>query len=596
MLGMMELSFNPTKVIEIALRQIALTHEAFDEDFEPEVRAADPRFGDFQANGVLGFAKCHGKNPRDLAEQLLNAALKSGHFDPDLIELSLAGPGFINFKCKPRYLWNWMHEFASLRDYQKGAGQLKAGRKIVIDYPSANTAKQAHIGHLRPMVIGETIARLLDFCGADTVRDNHIGDWGTNFGTLIMQIKREGIDLDLLKDDPLAVLDQLYKDGSNLEKEEPQLRDQSRAELLKLQEGDPENTTLWEKIVDISKVAFEKLYDQMGVHIDVSLGESFYRDKVERVYHELTETGIAETSEGALVVWHDEIKKFGRDNERPYPFNIRKKDGASNYASTDLATILYRVEHFNAEEIIYLTDARQQDHFQQLFLTTQKWFQARDYPIPLTRHFWWGTILGKDKKPFKTKSGESIKLQALLDEAKERALAVVTEKNPDLPEAERQEIASTVGIGALKYADLASNRTQDYVFDWDRMLSFEGNTAPYLLYAVARINSIFRKVELDPETAIEGAGPLETEAELALARKLMGLPAALDLTLNDLRPHFLCTYLYELAGSYSSFYNADKVMVDDPAIRARRLLLCARARSTLITGLQLLGIQPLERM
>ena len=334
----------------------------------------------------------------------------------------------------------------------------------------------------------------------------------------------------------------------------------------------------------------------MGVHIDVSLGESFYRDKVERVYRELTEAGIAESSEGALVVWHDEVKKFARDNDRPYPFNIRKSDGASNYASTDLATILYRVEHFKAEEVIYLTDARQQDHFQQLFLTTQKWFNACNYPTPITRHVWWGTILGKDKKPFKTKSGESIKLQTLLDEAFERALAVVTEKNSDLPEAERQTIAYTVGIGALKYADLASNRTQDYVFDWDRMLSFEGNTAPYLLYAVARINSIFRKVGLDPKLPIEGAGPLETDAELTLARKLMGLPSALDLTLNDLRPHFLCTYLYELAGAYSSFYNADKVMVDDPATRARRLLLCARTRSTLMTCLELLGIQPLDRM
>lgn len=596
MLSTMQLSFNPSTVIENVLRQIAANCEAFSDDFEPEIRAADPKFGDFQANGVLGFAKRNRKNPRELAQQLLDAAKESGQFDPALVELSLAGPGFINFKCTPTYLWNWLNQYATSADYQKGAGKLKAGRKVVIDYPSANTAKQAHIGHLRPMVIGEAIARLLDFCGADTVRDNHIGDWGTNFGTLIMQIKREGIDLDQIKEDPLTLLDQLYKDGSQLEKEQPNLRDQSRAELLKLQEGDPENTRLWEKIVDISKDAFEKLYQQMGVHIDISLGESFYRDKVERVYRELTEAGIAESSEGALVVWHDEVKKFARDNDRPYPFNIRKSDGASNYASTDLATILYRVEHFQAEEVIYLTDARQQDHFQQLFLTTQKWFHACNYPKPITRHVWWGTILGKDKKPFKTKSGESIKLQTLLDEACERALAVVTEKNSDLPEAERQAIASTVGIGALKYADLASNRTQDYVFDWDRMLSFEGNTAPYLLYAVARINSIFRKVGLDPESPIEGAGSLETDAELTLARKLMGLPSALDLTLSDLRPHFLCTYLYELAGAYSSFYNANKVMVDDPATRARRLLLCARTRSTLMTGLKLLGIQPLDRM
>jgi arginyl-tRNA synthetase len=592
----MQLSFNPGTVIELALRQIAAQNDAFGEDFEPEVRPADPKFGDFQANGVLGFAKRKGVNPRALAHQLLEAAQESGQFDPAQVELSLAGPGFINFKCTTSYLWNWLNRYAAPSDFQTGAGKLQTGRKVVIDYPSANTAKQAHIGHLRPMVIGEAIARLLDFCGAETLRDNHIGDWGTNFGTLIMQIKREGIDLNQLSTDPLAQLDQLYKDGSALEKDTPEIRDQSRAELLKLQEGDPENTALWERIVEISKTAFETLYQQMGVHIDVTLGESFYRDKVERVYRELTEDGIAEISEGALVVWHDEVKKFARDNERPYPFNIRKKDGASNYASTDLATILYRVEHYQADEVVYLTDARQQDHFQQLFLTTQKWFTARNYPIPGTRHVWWGTILGKDKKPFKTKSGESIKLQALLDEARERAFTVVTEKNPELPESERQTIAESVGIGALKYADLASNRTQDYVFDWDRMLSFEGNTAPYLLYAVARINSIFRKAKLDPEAPIENASPLETHAECTLARKLMNLPGALDLTLNDLRPHFLCTYLYELAGAYSSFYNDDKVMVDEPDVRARRLLLCARTRTVLITGLNLLGIQPLERM
>jgi arginyl-tRNA synthetase len=596
MLEAMELSFNPTLIIEAALRQIATKHDAFGADFEPEVRPADPRFGDFQANGVLGFAKRKGQNPRALAQNLLDAAQASGYFDPNDVVLSLAGPGFINFKCTDTYLWKWLNCYANPEDIQSGAGKLKAGRKVVIDYPSANTAKQAHIGHLRPMVIGEAIARLLDFCGAETVRDNHIGDWGTNFGTLIMQIKRQGLDLKSLDQDPLAQLDQLYKDGSAREKEEPELRDQSRAELLKLQAGDPENTELWESIVEISKSAFEHLYQQMGVCIDVTLGESFYRDKVDRVYQELIDDQIAESSDGALVVWHDEVRKFARDNERPYPFNIRKKDGASNYASTDLATILYRVEHFKAEEVIYLTDARQQDHFQQLFLTTDKWFRARDYSAPLMRHVWWGTILGKDKKPFKTKSGESIKLQSLLDEARERALSVVSKKNPELPEEERLLIATSVGIGALKYADLASNRTQDYVFDWDRMLSFEGNTAPYLLYAVARINSIFRKAGLDPDAPIEGASILETDAEQTLARKFMELPGALQLTLNDLRPHFLCTYLYELAGAYSSFYNSDKVMVEEAAVRARRLLLCARTRTVLVTGLKLLGIQPLERM
>jgi arginyl-tRNA synthetase len=592
----MSVWFNPSHAIDQILRQVAAETEGFNADFEPGVRPADPKFGDYQANGVLGYAKRNRANPRELGQKLIDAAQASGQFDPELVELSLAGPGFINFKLSPKFIWDWQLTFSTKNDYQSGAKELKNGRKIVIDYPSANTAKQAHIGHLRPMVIGQAIARLLDFCGADLVRDNHLGDWGTNFGTLIMKIKRDGLDLSALGDDALITLDQLYKDGSALEAEQPELRDVSRNELVLLQSGDPENTAIWKQIVEISKVAFDKLFAQMGVEVDITLGESFYRDKVKRIYDELTEIGLAEESDGALVVWHDEVKKFARDNERPYPFNIRKSDGASNYASTDLATVLYRVEEFNADEIIYLTDARQQDHFQQLFLTTEKWFKAKGYKLPAMSHVFWGTILGSDKKPFKTKSGESIKLQELLDEARSRAYDVVSEKNPDLPEEERRMIAESVGVGAMKYADLSSNRTQDYVFSWDRLLSFEGNTAPYLLYAVARINSIFRKVGIDPETPIEGASQLKTETEMGLARKLMGFVTALELTLNDLRPHFLCTYLYELTSAYSTFYNADKVMVEDEAVKARRLILCARTRTVLKTGLELLGIKPLERM
>ncbi len=592
----MKVWFNPCKAIESILSTLAAQTEGFDSAFVPNVRPADPRFGDFQANGVLAFAKQQKRNPRELAERLIASATQSSAFDPALVTLDLAGPGFINFTLTPAFLWQWQLEFSTKQDYQSGATALKQGRKIIIDYPSANTAKQAHIGHLRPMVIGQAIARLLDFCGADLIRDNHIGDWGTNFGTLIMQIKRQRIDLSRLGDEALPTLDQLYKEGSALEVEQPELRELSRRELLRLQQGDATNTAIWQQIVELSKRAFERLFVQMGVEVDCTLGESFYRDKVQRVYDELTEIGLAEQSDGALVVWHDEISKFSRHSERPYPFNIRKQDGASNYASTDLATVLYRLEAFKADEIVYLTDARQQDHFQQLFRTTEKWFRAKGYALPEMIHVFWGTILGADKKPFKTKSGESIKLQDLIDEARKRAFEVVSDKNPDLELAERQQIAQSVGIAALKYADLSSNRTQDYVFSWERLLSFEGNTAPYLLYAVARINSIFRKAGADPDASIAGASAPETVAELALARKLMGFVAALELTLNDLRPHFLCTYLYELAGTYSSFYTADKVMVDDPAVKARRLLLCARTRTILITGLELLGIEALERM
>ena len=592
----MKVWFNPSKIIESKLLKVAARTDNIGDQFEPDVRPANPRFGDYQANGVLAFAKARNLNPREVAAQLLNAAEASGEFDPTYVQLNIAGPGFINFKLTPEFIWQWQLQFSTREDYRSGAKSLKSGQKVVIDYPSANTAKQAHIGHLRPMVIGQAIAHLLDFCGAELVRDNHIGDWGTNFGTLIMKIKRDQVDLSKLEDNALAVLDQMYKEGSTLEKEQPELRDVSRQELVLLQNGDAENTAIWKQIVTISNQAFEKLFKQLGVEIDYTLGESFYRDKVERVYNELTDIGIAEESEGALVIWHDEVKKFARDNERPYPFNIRKKDGASNYASTDLATMLYRIERFDADEIIYLTDARQQDHFQQLFLTTEKWFSTKGYKLPKLSHVFWGAILGSDKKPLKTKSGESVKLQELLDEARNKAMAIVIEKNPELSETEKCEIAESVGIGALKYADLSSNRTQDYVFSWERLLSFEGNTAPYLLYAVARINSIFRKAGMAPEAITQEASPLETESETTLARKLIGFVTALELAINDLRPHFLCTYLYELAGTYSSFYNSDKVMVEDTSVRARRLLLCARTRTVLMIGLELLGIKPLERM
>jgi arginyl-tRNA synthetase len=588
--------FNPLQSLDRLVFDCAQHLDAFDATFSPQLRIADPRFGDYQANGILAFAKANKQNPRALAEALVAALAEDAAFPSEHIQISIAGPGFINFKLDAEFLWQWILRFRQCTDFEQAAASIQNGAKVVIDYPSANTAKQAHIGHLRPMVIGQAIARLLAFSGAELIRDNHIGDWGTNFGTLIMQIKRDGIALNELGDNGLAQLDALYKKGSQNEIDLPELREQSRQELVRLQNGDPENTALWQIIVAISNTAFAKLFEQLGVEVDYNLGESFYRDKVDRVYQELLDLGLAETSDEALVVWHDEVKKFARDSERPYPFTIRKRDGASNYASTDLATALYRTEHFKADQIIYLTDARQQDHFEQLFLTVGKWFQRAQYPVPKLQHVWWGTILGADKKPFKTKSGETIKLQALLDEAVQRAYAVVSEKNPDLDEAHRQSIARSVGIGALKYADLSSNRTQDYVFDWDRLLSFEGNTAPYLMYAVVRINSIFRKLRYDPNKPMASASTIETVEELLLARKLIQFSDTLERSLKDLRPHILCTYLYELAVAYSSFYNTNPIAKADPPIQARRLALCARTRTILTLGLDLLGIDAPEQM
>lgn len=578
--------FNPAREIDSIIRDAASTAGLV--DFNPDVRPADPRFGDFQANGVLPYAKKQGTNPRQLATQLVEVLTKDARLDPERITVSIAGPGFINFRLEPAFLLDWVQQFKSADALAQSAGTYYAGRKVLCDYPSPNTAKQMHVGHLRPMVIGEAIRRLIEFCGGETVTDNHIGDWGTNFGTLIMSIKRKGVDLDTLT---LEDIELLYRDGSNLEKELPELRDVSRHELVKLQQGDEENLRIWKKIVETSNDAFESAYRRMGLHIDMTLGESFYRDKVEQIYDELASCGLAEESQGALVVFHPEHKRFATQ-----PFIIRKADGASNYASTDLATILYRVEQLGIEHIVYFTDGRQQDHFQQLFLTATKWFERSERRLPKLDHVWWGTILGEDGKAIKTKSGEPIRLKSLLDEAQERARAIVAEKNPDLSAEEQERVAEVVGVGAVRYADLSQNRTSDYVFSWDKMLSLEGNTAPYLLYAIARIHSIFRKLDLSPGEGEEGASRLETAEEIALARKLVALGSALEQTLSDLRPHFLCSYLYELAGVFSSFYNANRVMVDEPDVRARRLALCSRTLTILKMGLELLGLRTLERM
>ncbi len=599
----MEISFNPIQSIDKAMRLLfkndAELSQKFKDPFDPIIRAADPKFADFQANGILPLAKKHRLNPVQLANDVCEKLIEFQAVDSNLIEISVAGPGFINFKLKATYLSKWLENFSTAKSIQEETAQWLNDEITVIDFPSANTAKQAHIGHLRPMVIGESIARILEFSGAKIIRDNHIGDWGTNFGTLIMILKEKGIQIAEFTNpsQALELIDSLYKEGTTLENKNPELRDVSRNELLKLQNGDPENTQIWQSIIDVSNQAFEKLFEQLEVKIDYTLGESFYKDKVQRIYDELLSLEIAEESDGALVVWHNEIKKFAKDNKRPFPFNIRKKDGASNYASTDLATILYRIEHFKAESVIYLTDSRQQDHFEQLFLTTKKWFQKKDYPLPKLKHVWWGTILGSDNKPIKTKSGESIKLQSLIDEAIERALKVVEEKNPELSLEEQSKIAKAVGIGALKYVDLSSNRTQDYVFDWDRMLSFDGNTAPYLLYVIARINSIFKKAEVSlSDSSLEEYFAVESDYEIQLARKLIQFPITLNQTLSDLRPHFLSTYLFELAGVYNTFYNNEKVIDPDSSIQQRRLSLCHRTHTVLSLGLNLLGITTVERM
>lgn len=587
----MHVSFNLAAEFDAALKSAAAAAGLDASAFAPEVRVADPKHGDFQANGVLGYAKARKENPRAVAEKLL-AALPAE--TRTLADAAIAGPGFINFTLKPAALLAWLRTFATRDALAVGAAAAHAGQTWVVDYSSPNTAKQMHVGHLRSAVIGEAICRLLAFTGARVIRDNHLGDWGTQFGKLIYGFKRWA-DPKALESDAIEELERLYKLGNNATPDGSPELEEARRELVKLQNGDPENVALWQKFSEVSLAAFQQIYDRLGIKFDHNLGESFYNDKVDRIYRELTATvpPLAVESEGALVVFHPEHPRFAKQ-----PFIIRKADGASNYASTDLATALYRAEHFKADGIVVVTDFRQADHFEQLILTVKKWFAAQHYRLPEFHHVTFGAVTGEDGKALKTRSGDVIKLKALLDEAEDRAFAIVSEKNPELPEPERREIARIVGIGAVQYADLSQNRSSNYVFSWDKMLALDGNTAPYLLYAVARIHSIFRKAGVTPDAAelAAQASDLETPTEIALARKLVKFPDALRLATDSLRPHFLGLYLFELAGDYSSFNNADKVLVDDPAVRARRLLLCARTLLVLETGLHLLGLRTLTRM
>ena len=589
--GTMPFSHDIIADLDQRLRQHAADLEELGADFEPQVRVADPRYGDYQANGILPHAKRVGKNPRKLAESFLEHLRQQEAFSEDTVELSVAGPGFLNFRLTASARVSWLQTNPNLEPDVCAAAKPLSRKRVVIDFSSPNTAKQMHVGHIRSTVIGEAISRMLEYCGAQTIRDNHIGDWGTQFGILLLGIKRSGWDPEQAGERPIAELESIYRKIQAEAKEDDEVMQAARNELLKLQQGEAENETLWKRINELSWQQFENAYQQLGVRFDHVLGESFYRDRVDRVYRELLELEIAQEDEGALVVFHPEHPRFCKQ-----PMVIRKKDGASNYASTDLATVLYRVEHFRADAIIYLTDSRQNDHFEQLFLTIRKWFQAKEYPVPELRHLTFGTILGEDGKAIKTRSGEPVTLHELLSEAIQRAETIVTEKHPEYEDSERRNIAGRIGVNALRYADLMQNRNTDYSFSWQKMLSFEGNTAPYLLYAVARIHSLFRKAGRNPDEENQPLAPLTTDEENLLARQLMSFPQAVNQALQEYEPHHICQALYELACVFSTFYNKNPIIGKEPEVENTRLLLCSRTLKTMQTGLRLLGIEPLERM
>jgi len=537
------------------------------------VRPCDPKFGDYQSNALMGLAKQRKMNPRDLAVAV-QARMDLGEWCE---RVEIAGAGFLNFHLKTESVG------AALRESANEAGlfhdKADEPKTIVIDFSSPNVAKPMHVGHIRSTILGDSLARVFRLLGHHVITDNHIGDWGTQFGMLLLGWKTQ-LDETVLAADPIAEMERLYKAINNDES----LRESARSELVKLQGGDEENRALWRRMIDLSQEQFDDVYSRLGVTFDHTLGESFYNDRLGEVVAGLVERKIAEESEGAMVVYFPDDPKLKRQ-----PAIVQKSDGAANYTTTDLATLQYRHREWSPDEILYVTDGRQQLHFQQLFT-----IHRRSCPQVKTQleHVWFGSILGPDRKPFKTRSGEVVKLSALLDEAQERAFAVVSEKNADLNESERREIARIVGLGALKYADLSNNRQSDYIFDWDKMLALQGNTAPYLQYAYTRIRSIFRKGGIDDVSVAEIN--LVAPEEIALAKHLLNFGLTLESVAAEYRPNYLCSYLYELAGHFARFYEACPVLQGEQ--RQSRLALCDLTARVLKEGLGALGIEVTEKM
>jgi arginyl-tRNA synthetase len=555
-------------------------------------QATDPRFGDYQTNVALVLAKQRGENPRVLAEKIV-AYLDAGDFsEPPAV----AGAGFINFTLHPAAIEK--QTLAMLRDERLGIAETDSPRRIVIDFGSPNVAKPMHVGHIRSTVLGDALARVAQFLGNEVIRDNHIGDWGTQFGMVIYGWKNL-LDRQALQRDPLAEIVRIYKETNERVTKEPEVREACRQELVKLQAGDRENTDIWNECVAFSMQDFERVYRLLDVRYDLQCGESFYHDRLPAVVDRLLKTGTAEISEGAVVV-------FFRDDPElvDKPLIIRKRDGGFNYATTDVATVDYRVNDLKADTIWYVVGAPQILHFKQIFAIARH----EGYTADLC-HIIFGSVLGEDRKLMKTRSGENVPLRELLEEACKRARKIIDEKNTNLSEDERNDIAEKIGIGAVKYADLSQYRTSDYIFSWERMLSLHGNTAPYLQNAYVRIRSIFRKAGVATVAGIADAEPgsptpattttsltLADPAELNLAKRLCQFAEIVPQVLNGFRPNILANYLFELANSFHAFYEACPVLKSEEPARSSRLALCDLTARVLQRGLDLLGIKVPERM
>ena len=562
----------------------------------------DPKFGDYQANGIMASAKKIKTNPRKLAEQVLEKLDISDICQPP----EIAGPGFINLRLKPEFIAESLLQLLQAgkeADNRFGIEKTAQPKTIVIDFSGPNIAKQMHVGHLRSTIIGDCICRTLKFLGHTVIPQNHIGNWGTQFGMLCALIERRM--LKALKGQivgvipsTLAEFEAFYKEAKKLFDSDAHFRSRSRAAIAGLHSGDQTWIGRWSKLVAQSEKHYQDLYKRLGVTLTRKeiRGESFYKDMLPDVVGDLQKEGFAKESDGAVCVFPPGFKN--KEGQR-LPLIIQKSDGAFLYATTDLAAIRYRVDMLKADRIIYVTDARQKLHFEMIFAVAKMAGWARDTDLI---HITFGSVQGEDGKPLKTRSGENVKLKELLDEAVQRAKIIVEKKNPGLADDEKDKIANAVGIGAVKYADYCNNRTSDYIFSFDKMLAMEGNTAPYMQYAYARVRSIERKAEergIDIKSDLAGikAVNLTEPAEIDLAKHLIQYGEAVAWAAEDYRPNYITTYLYELSQKFSSFYSICPVLAADQASRPTRVLLCDLTAGTIRHGLKtLLGIEVVEQM
>ena len=555
-------------------------------DCEPQVRqSAKVQFGDYQANGVMAVAKKLGMAPRQLAEQVLS------HLDLNGIasKVEIAGPGFINIFLDPAFLADNVNR--ALQSERLGVATPQV-QTIVVDYSAPNVAKEMHVGHLRSTIIGDASVRTLEFLGHKVIRANHVGDWGTQFGMLIAYLEKQ--QQENAGEMALADLEGFYREAKKHYDEDEAFAERARSYVVKLQGGDEYFREMWRKLVDITMSQNQLTYNRLNVTLtrDDVMGESLYNPMLPGIVADLKAKGLAVESEGATVVFLDEYKN--KEGE-PMGVIIQKKDGGYLYTTTDIACAKYRYENLHADRVLYYIDSRQHQHLMQAWTIVRKAGYVPDC-VPLEHHMF-GMMLGKDGKPFKTRAGGTVKLADLLDEALERARRLVAEKNPDMPADELEKLANAVGIGAVKYADLSKNRTTDYIFDWDNMLAFEGNTAPYMQYAYTRVLSVFRKADIDESVLAAAPVVIAEEREAQLAARLLQFEETLTVVAREGTPHVMCSYLYDLAGLFSGFYEHCPILsAESEETRNSRLKLALLTAKTLKLGLDTLGIETVERM